>query len=342
MNIPSGKKKNLMDSAGKERLELINTDYRRVQGREPEAFYCPILYRDENVELCKAHVVNESFPESDRTWTIQRADVDSWFGSMFEADFVRLKYRERLRVLDVLADPELTRQLRPKFALEGEEVGHYAINGPVPDQFSPVLVDHEFEPVELVLKLSPEELLAAEDKKWDVAFEQDLRLPALVALLKAAHLTLFHRMGYKYALSSGGHFLGRKVLGDFFERTVGLSRTDVLLEARNHFKEFRNLVRPMVSPATDFAGTVTDGLFYVCMDSEGPWAIAVFVRTGRHMHTVLVPVFDKVEPAARFIRFLERSSARFEASLTRDMGEHWEMSPTPRQFEWPEANFDQL
>ena len=228
--------------------------------------------------MCRAHIVNESFPESDRKWTIQRADVDSWFGSMFEADFVKLKYREKLKVLDVLADPEPTRQLRPKFTLDGEEVEHYAVTGPVPDRFSPVLVDHESEP-------------------------------------------------------------GRKVLGDFFDRTVELSRSDALLGARNHFKEFRNLVRPIVPPTTDLAGTVTAGLFHLCRYSGG-WAKAVFVRTGEHLHTVLVPVLDNGETAARFMAFLDQSSVTFEARPARYIGGNLEVSPTSWEFEWPRANFE--
>ena len=330
----------LMDPDRQEALRRLNADYNAVRGSTPDKFFCPILHRDEDVELCKAHIINASFPNSDRTWTIQRADVDNWFGAMFEADFLKLKHKDNLKALDVLADRELTRQLRPKVTLDGEEVGHYALSGRVPAEFSPVLIDHESEQIKLVFKLSPKKLLEAEDKKWDIGFEQDLRLPALVALLKAAHLTLFHLVGYRYALSAGGRFLGRNVLGEFFDQLIGRPKSDVLLQAPNHFGEFQNLVRPVLSPATGFAGTITDGLFYLCMDSEGPWAVAVMVRTGEHMHTVLVPIFDQAESAARFLRFLAEPSARFEATLARYSGENWEVSPAARQFEWPEANFD--
>lgn len=329
-----------MDSAGQEALRLLNADYEAVRSRASHRFFCPILHRDEDVELCKAHIINASFPNSDRTWTIQRADVDSWFGAMFEADFVRLKYKDNLKALDVLADRDLTRQLRPKITLDGEEVDHYALSGRVPAEFSSVLIEHESEPIELVFKLSPKELLEAEDKKWDIRFEQDLRLPALVALLKAAHLTLFRLVGYRYALSAGGRFLGRDVLGAFVDQSVERPKSEVLLHAQNHFTEFQNLVRPVLTSATGLAGTITDGLFYLCMDSEGPWAIAVLVRTGGHMNTVLVPVFEQAESAARFLRFLDQPSGPFEARLARYSGENWEVSPSGRQFDWPEANFD--
>ncbi len=329
-----------MGSGAQEALGRLNADYEAVCGATPHKFFCPILQRDEDVELCKAHIINEAFPGSDRTWTIQRADVDSWFGAMFEADFVKLKHKDNLKALDVLADRELTRELRPKIMLDGQEVDHYTPKGRVPTEFSPVLIEQESEQIELVFKLPPETLLGAEDKEWDIRFEEDLRLAALVSLLKAAHLTFFHLVGYRYALSAGGRFMGRDVLGKFFDQLAGQSKAEILREARTHFGEFQNLVRPVLSSTTGLEGTITDGLFYLCMSSDGPWAKAVMVRTGEHMHTVLVPIFDQAEPAARFFRFLDQSSGRLEVRLARFSGEKWEVSPTALQFEWPEANFD--
>ena len=329
-----------MDSAAKERLKLLNADCHDVSGHKPRRFYCPILYRDDDVELCKAHIINESFPDSDRQWTIQRADVDNWFGSMFEADFIKLQHRQKLKASEVLADPKLAKQFRPKFSLDGKDVDHYTLASSVPDHFSPILVEHELGSTGVVLKISPNELLEARDKKWSISFEVDLQLPALVSLLKAAHLTLFHQAGYAYALSAGGHFIGRTVLGDFFQRAHGLPRADVQREARSHFGKFRNLVRPIVTRDTDLKGTMTDGLFYVCRYHDGYWATKILVRTGGHLHAVLLPVFDQTEPAARFISFLEQSSVRFEALLARWTEDGIEMSPTSQQFEWPEAKLD--
>ncbi len=36
------------------------------------------------------HVINEVFGGSDRHTTVQRTDIDKFFGSVFEADFVLL------------------------------------------------------------------------------------------------------------------------------------------------------------------------------------------------------------------------------------------------------------
>ena len=80
-----------MNTQVKKRLEDLRSDHESVTGSPFKHFLCPILFRDDDTELCRAHVINKSFQESDRSWTVQRADVDAWYGSMFEADFWRSK-----------------------------------------------------------------------------------------------------------------------------------------------------------------------------------------------------------------------------------------------------------
>ena len=193
---------------------------------------CPILHRDEQVDLCKAHIINSSFPNSDRTWTIQRTDVDKRFGSILESDFVKLQHRGKHELRDVFTEPGLAKKLRPKFMLEGKEVGHFVASGPVPKEFSPLLVETKSGSARLVLKLTPEETLAALEKNWQAEIRADFRLQAIGSLLKAAHLTLFEILGYKYVLSAGGHFVGRTILGDFFLSTVGATKRQALETAR--------------------------------------------------------------------------------------------------------------
>ena len=48
-------------------------------------FYCPVLFLDDEAELCKAHIVNAVFAGSTR-WTVQRKDVDNFYGHVFESD----------------------------------------------------------------------------------------------------------------------------------------------------------------------------------------------------------------------------------------------------------------
>jgi hypothetical protein len=70
-------------------LEALRTDYASVAGVPFQTFFCPVLFRDEDVELCRAHLVNQAFAGASRRWTIQRKDVDEFFGAFFESDFVK-------------------------------------------------------------------------------------------------------------------------------------------------------------------------------------------------------------------------------------------------------------
>jgi len=88
-------------------------------------------------------------------------------------------------------------------------------------------------------------MLSTNDQDWQISVEKDLRLPALVSLLKAAHLTLFEMLRYRYVLSAVGHFMGQSILGKFFLQNEGLAKQAVIANAYGHFREFMNLVRPV-------------------------------------------------------------------------------------------------
>lgn len=63
-----------------ERLSGLRGDYEAVTGAPFRHFFCPILYRDEDIELCEAHIVNGAFTDSPKATTIQRKDIDPAFG----------------------------------------------------------------------------------------------------------------------------------------------------------------------------------------------------------------------------------------------------------------------
>lgn len=329
-----------MNQEVQERLASLRLDYLSVVGRPFEHFYCPILFRDEPAGLSKAHVINLAFPESERRWTIQRTDVDSFFGSLFERDFVLLAERGKHDLFDVLTNRRLSSRLRPKLLADGKPVGHYIPTGPVPASHSELAVYRDDgPPVRLALKIDPSETLSALDKTWEIGLDRDVRLPALVSLLKAAHLTLFDLIGYRYALSAAGHFVGWDVLGSFFVRNGARRRPQVLRDAAKHFPDFVSMVRPMEVAPAGFTGTISDGYLYLCTGSQGPWAFMVFVRAGSQMHAVLVPVMENPDTAERFVRFLTTTSATFEVRLARFAGERWEIAKEGRQVTWPEAKF---
>jgi hypothetical protein len=260
---------------------------------------------------------------------------------MFEADFLTLQYRDKKNLLDSLGNAALGRLLRPRIFFKGDELEYYAPTKILPAAHSRIVVEQEGKrPVPLVIKLAPAQLLSGIDTDLDIRIEKDIRLPALVSLLKAAHLTMFDMLGYRYALSSGGHFLGHDILGAFYQANRQHDKTVVLSAANIHFREFVNLVRPILSAPPAFNGTATDKCLFVCTGSPKPWAFMALIKTGEHMHGVLVPILEDAEGAARFASMLKSSTPRFEVRLARYEGSRWEMETNSRMIEWPAANFE--
>jgi len=323
------------------RLESLQVDFERKAGRPFKHFFCPILHRDEPAELCRGHVINNAFRESARAWTIQRADVDGFYGSHFESEFVLLQERGRRPVTDRFADAGRGNKLRPEIRLDGQPVHYYQPDPVVPDHHTELLIQRDgAPPVRLALKLAPSEMLAAQSRSWDIGFERDLRLPALVSLLKAAHLTMFGLLGYEWGLSLGSRFIGLDGLGTFFDANRKLSHPEVIGRADAHFRQFINLVRPINSSLGQLQGTVSDSYLYMCTGMPKPWAFLVLIRTGRDFHGVLLPIFADDEGAARFLRFMENPSPRITAKLTKFAGDHWEVSTQEQTLHWPLANWE--
>ena len=319
---------------------VLAEDYLSVTGRLMRHFYCPILYRDESVPLSRGHIVNQAFPNASRRWTVQRTDVESFFGTLFESEFTVMKERGKHRPDDVLADRVLSRRLQPQLLVDDAPVEHYLPVGDVPATHSELELRRDgLPPVRLALKIAPSELLDSLDKEWTIAIQRDVRLQALVSILKAAHLTLFELAGYKYALSAGGHFLGHTILGTFVDTHLGAPRATALENARAHFPEFVNLVRPLIEAPEELKGTISDGYVYLCTGTPVAWGVMVFVRVGTQMHAVITPILEDDESAARFVRFLKLRLARFEVRLARFAGDRWEVAKDSRFIDWPEARF---
>lgn len=92
----------------------LRDDYASVAGEPFKHFFCPILWVDEPTELCLGHVVPESSGESSKARVLQRADVDSFYGTVAEDDFVSVvKARQKTRG-EILSDPKFFRKLRPR------------------------------------------------------------------------------------------------------------------------------------------------------------------------------------------------------------------------------------
>ena len=331
-----------MNANIRKRLEQLRADYQSVSGRPWHFFYCPILHKDEETELCAGHVINRASEDADRSWTVQRKDVDNYYGTLFEGDFLALEQKVDLQVDEILTDRKLSRQFNPKIVIGGQAVDHYTPQGDIPEQHSELFVDSPDGLVRLALKISPEKMESVPGGRIQVIVDKDVRLPALASCLKSAHLTLFHLLGYRYALSYGGYFLGKVILGDFLLKTRGMERLSALEEAIVHFKKYQSLFRPVIELSFDSEGTLTDNTLLLCISDNRFWAFIVLIQTGTQSHGVLVPILEDAESAARFHRFLESPFTALAVKFARwDRDrEIWEMSSQTQMIEWPQASLD--
>ncbi len=325
-----------MKASVKSKLENFKADFSELKGEPFNHFYCPILFKDEDVELCKAHIINGAFPNSSREWTIQRKDVDNFYGAYFEADFISIQYAQEGFSSNVLTDKKLSRQFSPKILANNESVDFFLARGEIPENFTRIIFEDEGEKVHLGLKMPQDEFFEAIKQDWEIEVAKDLRIPAIVSLIKAAHLTLFEMLGYRYVLSAGGMYVGRDILGEFFHQNKNEVKASVHENAIPYFREFANMVRPILSSDHSLKGTISDGLLHVCRGSNNtPWAFIVYISTSTFLHAVLIPIFDQPENVEKYLNFLNNEHESIEVSLCRYNQEQWEMSKNIIKIKWP-------
>jgi len=326
----------MMDEELRFKLDNLRSDHEELTGKLFRHFFCPILFRDEDVPLCKGHIINRVFPGSSRYWTVQRKDVDNFYGSAFESDFVDIQYRKRWAPEEVIGKRNLSRKFHPTLLRDGVSVEHYIPIGPVPQHFTEVQFGDPRYDVRLGLKMNPDDALSATTSNWEIDIQKDVRLAALVSLIKSAHLTLFEMLGYRYALSAGGHFLGWSILGEFFLKNNGLTKREITDNALEYFREFQHMVRPLLT--VQVRGTVADRLVLICKADSGlHWAIVVFIRTSESLHAVLIPVFEQAEAAAHFLAFLQNQNEEVEVVFALYQDGEWRVETNSRTIKWPKS-----
>lgn len=331
-----------MTAEFKSRLEALRADYAAVKGLPFEYLYCPFLFQDEDVPLCEGHVLNRIFGVATNIWLPQRRDIDAFFGSRFEADLTKLRYRGDLGAEDVLGDPKLRRKLRPRVLAGNRRIDYFIPQSEIPDKFTAVYSDDDALPPVIGLKIHPRELENAIDADWRIEVELDLRVGSFVSLLKAAHLTQFYLFGYRYVLSPAGHLVGKHLLGRIFEECRTTSRNDAQRFAATELSAAVNMVRPLVKTELDLSGTVLDRQVLVAWGASGfPWATIVIVPAGDTLHGVMLPVGDHVEGVATWHQFMSNENesiavklCRFEPELE---GGIWELSKASWRIQWPKG-----
>jgi hypothetical protein len=325
------------------RLDELRQDFACVVGQPFSHFFCPILFVDESAELCEAHIVNKAFDGVSRRWTLQRKDVDSFFGTVFEASFVDLQFNKPGMVYETLIQPNMHSRFRPKIIINGSEVEHFVAKGPIPKEFAELHFELDQRTVRLGLKMPKKNLALKSD--FDLQFEvsRDLRVPAVISALKAAHLTMFELLGYSYALSTGGEWLGR-LLGTFYMENVGREKKDVLHNAESYFRPFSSMVRPVLAAPSAITGTIDDKWVHLCWldgtSNHSLWGFVIYVRTAGMIHAILLPVLDHEAGAKRFAQFIGSQGDSFEVSIARLTDTRWEVQKERKRVQWPQAKFD--
>jgi hypothetical protein len=314
------------------KLGSLRKNYAQVTGKPFAHFLCPILYLDEETELCQGHIINQAFANAPRVWTVQRKDVDGFYGSRFEADYMDIQYMGA-GPQEIVADKHLSRRFNATLYSDGQPVELFASRTPIPEKFTPIEIDGSN--AVFGIKMHPTDFMESAEKRWEIEVRRDIRLPALVTALKAAHLTMFHLLGYPYALSAAGQFIGRQILGEFFLQNHELSRAEVMQNAAEFFLEFSNMVRPMESPQ-NILGSLIDRRFFICMGSSGnPWGVIVLVKTLEHVQGVLLPGSHKPDQVATYFDFLKNDTTSIQAANCSFENDKWEISKKRDELKWP-------
>lgn len=323
----------MTDSDLRRRVELLRNDYENVMGTAFEHFYCPILRVDDNVPLCRGHVIPKSTGTSN-VWVPQRQDVDHFYGTMIEADFLAIVRDRSKNIHEFLSVPQLNLQFRPRIMLNDTPLDYFPAgktsnySGHTPVQ---IVAGNDSEQVSnIVVKLSADEMLDLVDKQLNLVIEGDYRPATIAAVLKSAHLTMFRMLGYDHILSSAGEMLAQ-ILRDFFIKHRHLRRRELRESIDSYFCSYANMVIPLQPGTSSIEGTVADNLALACIGASGRiFAFAVFVRVLTDVFCVFLPN-NSAEDAGTYFGFLNQRPPSFAAQFVRyvpasDQREsHWEI-----------------
>ena len=317
------------------KLEKLKINYSQVKGQPFSHFFCPILFRDENVPLCKAHIVNKAFLNSAGAWTVQRQDIDNFYGSIFESQFLAIQYADRTNE-EIISNKNLSELFKPRILVNDKPVDFFVAGRKIPEEFTRIEFDNNGETNLLGLKMSPKDFVLAEGQRWETSISKDIRLPSVISLIKSAHLTFFEMLGYKYALTNGAHFLGWNILGKFFIQNYNKPKSDVFKNAYPFFSEFVHMVRPVHSSGINLQGTITDKLLLICKEGNNhPWAFIVFVKTAQSLHAVMLPILDQPYTVSKFLGFLKNKNDLIEVVSTCFEQNQWIINKESSKLYWP-------
>lgn len=306
-------------------IKPLRESYAAEFGTDWKHFHCPILFREDDVELCMGHVVSQGLHSSKKT-VPQRKDVDNLFGKTVESHLIGCVKFFGLSASDALHDSEAGKFLKPGFEFQGETVESYfptvRKNAAKPiskgDSDSLIeLVDRQGQSRFLALKVPPEELASSGDSfVLHVEYKKSFGFSAIACAMHSAHLTMFRIFGYRYINSAGGLQIQNPLLA-FFERCNGRKGIDIEGEAKGVFAEYCNVVLPLASQGElPLVGTVDDNRFLTVTDTTGKMLLlGVIVNLAGQLTVVWLPSGNS-DGAAYYALMMDNRPEKISAHLT--------------------------
>ena len=231
-------------------------------------------------------------------------------------------------------DKQLHKRLEPKILLNGKEVPYYLTKGKIPETFTPLQIPQFQNHASVALKINPRDMQELVNGNWGLEISKDIRLQALVSLVKAAYLTRFHMHGYRYALSAEGEFVGRQILGRFFLENRNKPKQKVTENASKFFTDFVNMARPLQNIGLNLQGTVNDRILLMCRKHDLIWGQIVIIRTGTILNGVLLPMWKTMEAIAVYLDFLKSREEEITISLCQFKHDRWSLENKRTDILW--------
>jgi len=319
------------------RIAACRADYEAYTGKPCSHFVCPILGRDEDVEMCRGHMVTLGSPE---IWVPQRKDVDNFYGSVVEADLATIVEDRGKHPWQLLLDPKRQRKHKFRMELGGEVVQHYIPrpdHDPVPGHTRIEIRNKDDQSIcDIGMKVSPDKFLEAMNTRLELIVERDFRPSVVAAMLKASHLTMFRMLGYDHVDSPGGRFVG-DILKTFFEKHKG-SHAAAKEDVERYFSQFTTMIAPLVVRGDDFLpGTAENNVLISCFAAtEGVFAIGVIVKVKQDRFCVFLPT-DCRKSINVYFSFLKEPPPFVTTKITQycdgsdGKGSRWEVTKDTRQ-----------
>ncbi len=336
---------NAASSGGTLDLSKLQLSFLEITGKQFKHFFCPFLHLDEKVELCRGHIIPESYSNSPNTRVIQRADIDNFYGAFAEAElgkFFKVKDKELSKVL---FDPELSKILKPEISIDGDQISYYRFNGEICNDHTRVVINNPKDNcfADLVFKTEPDNFHRVANVRIIVSVEKDFRIAAIVTILRSAYLTMFYLLEYNWALSSAGIEIGYSLLGKFFRENKSKNKVHIQNSMKQLFLPFKHTVRPIATFGDQYTplGTLCDNVTGLCYGiSDRPFAHLVYVYIVDRCYAALLPLANNPDSAATYWEFLNSENEKLIIRHTQfdSINKCWRINPEPIIALWPKSD----